>query len=512
MRTKIPAEVFDIYEELSRAGFEAYLVGGSVRDSLLSREPKDWDITTNARPPQIQVIFKDSVYENQFGTVGVKTESKNERLKIVEITTFRLEGKYSDKRHPDEIKFADTVEEDLARRDFTVNAIALGLTPDEKPTTDNGFVFCETELIDPFSGEKDLEARIIRTVGNPDERFSEDALRLTRAVRLAIELDFKIETRTREAIKKNAGLIRAIARERIRDEFIKILMAPEAQKGMELLEEFGLLQYIAPELREGIGISQNKHHKYTVWEHGLYSLGFAASENYSLAVRLAALFHDIAKPRTKTGEGPDSHFYGHDGLSAKITKALLERLCFPREEIEKVVTLVRLHMFKADPEEITESAVRRTIRSAGPENIWELINLRTADRIGSGVPKAWPYRLRSYMALVEKNLREPVSLKQMVLKGDRLMELLGLSPGPRVGWILYILFEEILDEPAKNNLPYLEEKARDLNLLNEEELKSLAEKSKAAYQQILSEEEEEIRKKYYVGQGNGEQSATSNKK
>lgn len=508
---KVPEEILGIAKKLQKAGFEAYLVGGCVRDLLLKTlygetiEPKDWDIATDAKPEEVQKLFPESVYENQFGTVGIKTKSEDEALKIVEVTTFRLEGKYSDKRHPDSIIFAKSIEEDLARRDFTINAMAIEIQNAKiKIQNDNS----KFKIIDPFNGQKDLKNKIIRAVGNPDERFQEDALRLIRAVRLSTELGssayggpaegWKIEQKTGESIKKNASLINFIAKERIRDELIKILMAKNAKSGIEQLEEFGLLKYIMPELREGIGVGQNKHHKYTVWEHSLRSLDYAASENYSLAVRLAALLHDAGKPRTKTGEGPDSHFYGHEIVSARIAETILKRLCFPSEIIDKVATLIRYHMFKADPEEITEAAVRRTIRAVGPENIWELINLRTADRIGSGVPKAWPYRLRSYMALVEKNLREPISLKQMVLKGDMLMELLKIPAGPKVGWLLYILFEEVLDDPSKNNYDYLAKRACELGQMDDATLKSLADKAKEAYEQILSEEEEEIKKKYYV--------------
>lgn len=485
---EISQEIIKISQKLQKAGYAAYLVGGCVRDILLGRRPKDWDIATDAKPTEIQKLFPESVYENQFGTVGVKTESKDESLKIVEITTFRLEGKYSDKRHPDEIKFAKTIEEDLARRDFTINAMAIEIQNENS----------KFKTIDPFNGQKDLKNKLIRAVGNPDGRFEEDALRLMRALRLSAELGFKIESKTSKAIEKNAPLIKFIAKERIRDELIKILMTKNAKLGVEQLEKFNLLQHIMPELREGIDVGQNKHHKYTVWQHSLNSLDYAASENYSLAVRLAALFHDVAKPRTKTGDGLDSHFYGHEIVSAKMAKAALQRLCFSSELIDKITILIRYHMFKADSEEITEAAVRRTIRAVGPENIWELINLRTADRIGSGVPKAWPYRLRSYMALVEKNLKEPINLKQMVLKGDQLMELLKIPAGPKVGWLLYILFEEVLDDPSKNNYDYLTQRTIELGKFNDQELKKLAEKAKESYQQLLSEEEEEIKKKYYV--------------
>jgi tRNA nucleotidyltransferase/poly(A) polymerase len=267
---KIPKEVRAVVHFLEHAGFEAYLVGGCVRDLLLSRQPKDWDVTTNALPEEVQKVFPDHVYENQFGTVGVKTGSDDPRLKIIEVTTYRIEGKYTDKRHPDEIKFAKNVEEDLSRRDFTINAIALSLDDGELK-----------EIVDPYGGEEDLQGKIIRTVGNPIERFHEDALRLMRAARFAVELGFDIDPDTARAIEQNSFLLDRIAKERVRDELVKIIMAPEAAQGIRLLEEMNLLQYVIPELREGLGVGQNKHHIYTVFEHNVRALEYTAKQGYS---------------------------------------------------------------------------------------------------------------------------------------------------------------------------------------------------------------------------------------
>src|SRR5580692_3882851 len=207
----VPSEVSEICAKLVAAGFDAYLVGGSVRDMLLNQEPKDWDVATDARPEELQKLFPDSVYENDFGTVGVKTESEDPKLKVIEVTTYRIEGKYSDQRHPDEIKFADKLEDDLSRRDFTVNAMAMDL---------------KGEIIDPYGGQRDLAAKIIRTVGSPEQRFSEDPLRLMRAVRFAVQLDFEIESGTRRAIEKLSRELEVIAKERIRVELEKIIMTP----------------------------------------------------------------------------------------------------------------------------------------------------------------------------------------------------------------------------------------------------------------------------------------------
>ena len=241
MKFNIPDEVLDVAKKLKENGYQAYLVGGCVRDILLDKKPKDWDITTNAQPEEIQKLFPDSVYENQFGTVGVKTEAVDPTSKIIEITTFRLEGKYSDKRHPDNIVFAKTIEEDLARRDFTINALALNIRTSDVPNINVNKRTSDVQIIDSFGGQKDLKNKIIRTVGQPEARFNEDALRLMRAVRLATELNFQIEEKTQAAIKEKANLLSMIAQERIRDELEKIIISERAADGLRKLAELNLL-------------------------------------------------------------------------------------------------------------------------------------------------------------------------------------------------------------------------------------------------------------------------------
>jgi len=385
MKLSIPKEILDVYFKLKegylpagRQDFQAYLVGGCVRDLLMDREPKDWDITTNATPEEVQKIFPESVYENQFGTVGVKTDSEDPRLKIIEITTFRLEGKYTDKRHPDEIKFAKTVEEDLSRRDFTINAMALDL---ESPITHHAskkeknketeYTIDDTRyrIVDPFDGQVDLKCRLIETVGSPEKRFNEDALRLIRAIRFAVELNFKIGEETKVAIKKQAGLLQMIAKERIKDEVIKIIMTENAAQGIKMLVDYGLVDFIIPELRQGIGVSQNRHHIYEVFEHSVRSLDYAAKQGYSLEIRLASLFHDIGKPKTKRGEGLNSTFYGHEVVGARMTARILDRLHFPKDISEKVIHLVRYHLFYYNVGEVTAAGVRRFLNRVGPENV-----------------------------------------------------------------------------------------------------------------------------------------------
>ena len=481
--SSLPPEVLTIWQKLINNGYQAYLVGGCVRDLILKRKPKDWDITTNARPEEILSLFpSQSFYENRFGTVGIKTDSKDETLKVIEITTFRIEGKYSDFRRPDKIEFANKLEDDLKRRDFTINALVLNFN---------------NEVIDLFGGLNDLKRKVIRTVGDAKERFHEDALRMLRAIRLACELDFKIEGKTFEAIKDFSEFIQYIANERIRDEFIKIIMSKNAILGIELLRKSGLLKEILPELERCYNVGQNKHHKYDVYTHSLRSLDYAVRKDYSLEIRLAALFHDIAKPLTKQGEGPNCTFYMHEIVGTKITKKILERLRFSKEMIKKITHLVRHHMFFLEIEKITPSAVRRFTRRVGEENLENLFKLREADRIGSGVPKAIPYRLRYLKFLIEKVKREPIKPTMLKINGNDILKL-GVPQGPKVGWILKVLLEEVLDDPKKNKKDYLLKRTKELIDLPDEKLKELALAGEEKIEQIEREAEEKLKKKYYV--------------
>ncbi len=476
-------EIKDVGSALEQAGFEAYLVGGCVRDFLLGKEPKDWDITTNATPEEMQKVFPDSFYENKFGTVGVKTGSENPALKVIEVTTYRLEGKYTDKRHPDEIKFAKNLEEDLARRDFTVNAMALDF---------------KGNLVDPYAGQEDLNNRTIRAVGNPEERFQEDALRLMRAVRFMAQLGFEIEPNTEAAVKKYAHLVEFVSKERLRDELSKLLMAKKATEGIRKLQELGLLKYAIPELEEGVGVGQNKHHIYEVFEHGVRSLDYAAQNNFSLEVRLAALLHDIGKPKSKRGDGPDSTFYGHQMISEKMVLEVLDRLRFPKETIEKVALLTREHMFVYDPETVTDAGARRLLRRVGSENIDDLFLLREADRIGSGVPKAQPYRLRHLKFRIEKVSHDPISVKMLKVKGEDVMTEANIPSGPKIGHILTILLEEVLDDPGLNSRETLVIRLKDLVQLEDRKLEEMAKFAKKSAEEAQARIEEEMKKKYFV--------------
>ena len=489
----IPKEVKSILEKLEENGFEGFIVGGCVRDLMMNQKPKDWDITTNATPEEIQKIFPDSFYENEFGTVGVKVRNKESppnaevlkvpEIEVVEVTTYRTESTYTDKRHPDQIKFAQKLEDDLKRRDFTINALAMDK---------NG------QLKDFFGGQDDLKKKIIRAVGNPEERFTEDALRMMRAVRLAAQLGFEIESATLEAIKKNTSLLEVISAERIRDELIKIINSERADQGIELLRQADLLSHVIPELLEGVGVEQNLHHIYTVWEHNVRALKYTVDQNYSLEIRLGSLLHDVGKPRSKRGEGRNSTFYGHEVIGAKMTAQITDRLRFPKEQANKITKLVRWHLFYYNPGEVTESSVRRLVAHIGKENVYDLLKVREADRIGSGVPKAIPYKLRHLKFMIDKVARDPISPKMLKINGTEIMALLNLPPGPKIGLIMNALMEEVLEDPAKNTKEYLENRIKELNSLPEDELKALAQKGKSKSNEEEEKEIEKIKQKHFV--------------
>ena len=496
---EIPKEVKFVIDKLKKKGFEAYIVGGCVRDFLRGVGPQDWDVATNAKPTEIGKIFPRSYADNKFGTVTILTGSEDPKLKEIEITPYRIESKYTDKRHPDEIKWAKTIKEDLARRDFTVNAIAMSLS--EPGTAKPG-------IIDPFKGQKDIKNKIIRAVGNPEDRFSEDALRMMRAVRFAVTLQvppsggrsasWRIETKTGQAIKKAAPLLQVISKERIRDELMKIVMVEEAASGLELLRKLGLLKYIIPELEEGYGQTQNKHHIYEIYDHNLRCLDYAAKKKYNKFVRLAALFHDLAKPRTKRGEGPDSTFYGHEILGTKMTCQVLNRLKFSKKDIEKIAKLVRYHLFYYNVGEVSEASVRRLVRQVELENVAELLQLRYCDRIGSGCPKAEPYKLRHLKYLIEKISQDPISVKMLEVNGKDVMDTLEIQPGPAIGQILDILLGQVLSYPQRNKKNVLLQEIKKLGKLNEKELRSLSQKAREERERLKMKKDEMTKKKYWV--------------
>jgi len=488
----VPEEISAVSRKLRGAGFDAYLVGGCVRDLLLSKKPKDWDVTTNAKPEEIQAIFPDSFYENDYGTVGVKTLSaqasgaEDSATAIVEITPYRKESGYSDKRRPDKVEFGVSLEDDLARRDFTVNAIAL----DE----DKG------HLVDPFGGQKDIKDKVLRAVGKPSERFNEDALRMMRAVRLVAELGFAIDTETAGAIKENSEHLGQISRERVRDELVRILSSAEPMAALVLSQQLGLLKYISHDLTRGVGVAQNQAHSYDVFEHLMRTMQHAADKGWNFDIRLAGLFHDVSKPETRkwSDEKKDWTFHGHDVVGSRVTKKALENLRFSRETTEKVVKLVRWHMFFSDPDQVTLSAVRRVITNVGQENIDDLLKLRICDRIGTGRPKEQPFRLRKYMAMVDQALRDPISVSMLKTDGNRIMEKFHVEPGPKIGFILHALLEEVLEDPKKNTEEYLDEKTNEMLGLSEHELKKLGESGKKRREAEEDAEVKKIMEKHHV--------------
>lgn len=476
MGNKIPDYVYDIAKTFTDNGFEIYLVGGCVRDMLLEKQVTDWDFTTNATPEQILTLFPNGFYDNTFGTVGIPlddTEEKNTSEKnVIEVTTFRSENGYSDGRRPDSVTWGTSITEDLTRRDFTVNAIAIRLSKqsEDNPSTDSLHLNTQmTEdvisLIDPFNGQVDLQKKLIRAVGDPETRFKEDGLRLLRAVRLATQHSFIIEEQTLKALTNNAHLLKKISQERIRDELFKILASDFAYEGVVLLNNTGLLAYILPELLEGIGISQvrpGRHHKDDVFTHNLLSLKHIPSKDP--LVRFATLIHDVAKPRVS---GTDSEgyvvFHNHEIAGAKMAAEIADRLRLSKKEKIKVVTLVRWHMFTVD-EHTTDSAIRRFIRRVGVENIKDMIDLRIGDRLGSGTQTAESWRLKLFKKRIDEQLAPaPFSIQDLAIDGNDIMKILSIPPGQQIGNILTTLFEEVDEDLSKNTKEYLTKRVQELS-------------------------------------------------
>ena len=430
MQFSIPDDVKQILETFKKHGFEIYIVGGSVRDLILGRMVTDWDFTTNATPEQMQKFLKDAFYENKFGTVGIPNPKGD---KPHEITTYRTEHGYSDSRHPDKISWGKTLEEDLQRRDFTINAMALS-----------------DKIIDPYDGQSDLKNKTIRAVGDAHERFSEDALRMMRAVRIASELGFKIEKNTLEAIKNNVGLINKIAKERVRDEILKLLASPNPAEGILLLRESGLLQEILPELEKTFGVEQKspgRHHIYDVGTHSVNALKFCKSADP--ITRFATLIHDIGKPQTyKVLPTGTITFYNHEVVGTQIAKRIAERLKFSNKQSEKFVRLVQYHQFTVN-ETQTDSAIRRFIRNVGKEYIDDMLALRVGDRLGGGATET-SWRLEEFKKRLIEVQKEPFSIRDLKINGTDVMKELGIKPGPKVGEILEKLFKEVVDKKIEN--------------------------------------------------------------
>lgn len=454
MASIVPDKVLSICKLLEDNNFQVYIVGGSVRDILLKRGVKDWDLTTNATPEEITKIFKDSFYDNDFGTVGVPTEIEG-KDQVVEITTFRTEQSTSPTHKPDKVSWGKSIDEDLARRDFTINAIAMKIINKSQAF----------EMIDPFGGEKDIKKKIIKAVGDPSKRFKEDALRLLRAIRIATELEFKIEKNTWEKVIEDAPLIEHISAERIKTELLRILASKNAYNGVLLLKDSGILKHILPELLEGEGVSQvrpGRHHTTDVFTHNLLSLKFCPSDDP--IVKFATLLHDVGKPGAQSKDEKGLViFHNHEVIGAQIASKICDRLKFSKKEKGKVFILIRWHMFSVN-ENQTESAIRRFIRKIGVENVKDMMDLRVADRLGGGTQTAESWRLKLFKEKIEEQLKPaPFSINDLLIDGTDIMQILNIKPGPVIGKILNALFEEVDENLALNNKEYLEKRAKEIS-------------------------------------------------
>ncbi|OLD10408.1 MAG: hypothetical protein AUJ06_02140 [Chloroflexi bacterium 13_1_40CM_3_70_6] len=438
---RVPADVERVVALLAASGHEAYVVGGCVRDALRGVDPHDWDVTTNATPEEIQKVFHKSLYLNHFGTVIVRSGDHE-----VEVTTYRVEADYADHRHPSAVAFTDSLHEDLGRRDFTMNAMAWRPSVDERPG----------ELVDPFGGQRDLAARTIRAVGEPRERFAEDALRMLRAVRFATLLGFTIEPRTAQAIRESAPLAKSLSGERVQQEMTKMLRAPRPSVAFRMLSDLGLLAVICPELEIAKTIPQDKAVAQDVFEH---SLATADATPDDLVLRLAGLLHDIGKPATFA----DGHFHQHEFVGEAQAREILRRWRYDKDTITQVAHLIRNHMFWYQTE-WTGSAVRRFVRKVGLENIPALFALRRADNIGSGARSPRMYALDALWERVQVEIRaaSAFSLRDLAIDGNDVMRELGIAPGPEVGRVLNELFERVTDDPSLNTRDRLLELAREV--------------------------------------------------
>lgn len=525
--TKIPGYVLDIISKLKQSSYEAQIVGGSVRDLLLGKTPVDWDIHTNANPEQILGLFSDSFYENDFGTVGVKVRDvthetlnaspnmDNQVLtdtKVVEVTPYRREGVYVDGRRPESVVFDATLLEDLKRRDFTVNAFSYDpvgyklysldetLKISEFLIKDIGPESIKDIKINKRHSLEHLASKLLVAVGDPEKRFREDYLRMLRAVRFATQLGFTIDKETEASIIKNSKQISKISRERVRDELVKIIQTDTPMIGFILLQYTGLLEDIIPELLMGVGMKQTENHKYDVFGHLLRSMQHAADKGYTLDMRITALLHDVAKPHTarlnkQTGW---NSFHGHEVVGEKVSREILNRLKFPQELVSRVTKLIRWHMFNSDPDQVTMSAVRRMIVNVGRENIWDLMNLRFCDRIGSGRPLEEPHRLRRYFAMIEEALTQPTDLKMLKIDGQGVMNVTHETPGRRIGLILKALMGEVLEKPELNTEELLKGRSVELSKLTNEDLYELAQKGEEELEDIVEGKKKEIRKRFKV--------------
>lgn len=434
----------DFTETFRRGGFDCYLVGGSVRDILLGHDTYDYDFATNALPEQVMKLFRRVVPTGiKHGTVTVLHGDME-----FEVTTYRSDGKYSDGRRPDSVSFSASLEEDVLRRDFTINGLAYDMKNDR--------------IIDLVGGIDDLGRGIIRTIGNPIDRFSEDGLRTYRACRFSAKLGFEIETATFNSISDTLDIASKVSAERIREEIMKLLTADTPSKGFEYMRRSGLLNLALPELDACYGIDQNRFHAYDIYYHSLYSCD-AAPKDKPL-VRLSALLHDIGKVSTrKQAEDGEYTFYNHEVIGARLVRKLMKRLKFSNTEMEIVNNLVINHMFHYT-DDWSDGAVRRFMRKVGVENIPDLFELREADRIGNGTRTGLPEPIKKLQERIDAVIEaeNAITVRDLHINGNIIMEKFDLKPGPVIGRILHDLLEIVLDEPEMNRGDILLEKAEEI--------------------------------------------------
>jgi len=440
----VPRDVLGICERLRGHGKRAWIVGGCVRDLLIGRKANDWDVATDARPEDLLRLFPRAIPTGfEHGTVTVVATSGH-----YELTTLRGEGTYSDGRRPDWVEFVDDITADLARRDFTVNAIALDPS--------------DGQIMDPFDGRGDLERGILRAVGNPKERFAEDGLRVLRAARFVATLELALDPDTERAIQPTLDTYRKVAQERVRDEWVKTMMARCPSRAFEVMRRTGILEVTCPELLEGVGMGQNRWHAFDVWRHGLECMDACLADP---ALRIAALLHDVGKARTRawSDKTMDFTFFDHDRVGAEIADPILARLRFSNDDRSRIVALVRHHVFHYS-DEWTDAAVRRWVRRVGPDRVADLYVLNEADVQAKGRDVADDLaalaRLKAHVARV---LAEGAALstRDLNVNGHDLMRELGIRPGPIVGEILDALLDVVTTDPNENDRNTLLARARE---------------------------------------------------
>ncbi len=434
-----------ICRALRDRGHRAWIVGGCVRDVIMGRPVSDWDVCTDAKPEQMLATFPRAIPTGlKHGTITVVKNKVH-----YEVTTLRGEGSYSDGRRPDEVHFVDDISDDLLRRDFTVNAMAVDSE--------------SYALVDPWGGRRDLDAKILRAVGDPRARFAEDGLRVLRAARFSAQLEFGLDPETERAIPETLDTYRKVSLERIRDEWVKAMKAKQPSRAFDVMRQGGMLEITCPELLEGAGCEQNKHHVYDVWGHAMACMDACLPGDPIL--RIAALFHDVGKPRSRafSEKTADYTFYGHERIGAEMVEPICSRMRFSNDERVRITELVRQHMWHYDGWQ--DAAVRRWIRRVGIERLADLYALRDADILGKGPGRSEPEefeRTRALQAHVERILAEgdALSVRDLAIGGRDLMTELGLPPGRILGQILEQLLEEVLEDPARNERSALLQSAR----------------------------------------------------